>query len=32
MKWTALTSMIIHLLDIIHDILCPYFRDKEDKK
>ncbi len=32
MKWTALTSMIIHLLDVVHDILCPYFRDKEDKK
>lgn len=32
MKWTALTSMIIRLLDVVHDILCPYFRDKEDKK
>lgn len=32
MKWTALTSMIIHLLDVVHDILCPYFRDDKDKK
>jgi hypothetical protein len=32
MKWRALTSMIICLLDVVHDILCPYFRDKEDKK
>ena len=32
MKWTALTSMIIRLLDVVHDILCPYFRDKKDKK
>lgn len=32
MKWTSLTTIIIHILDIIHDVLCPYFRDDKDKK
>ena len=27
-----LTVIIIKILDIIHDILCPYFRDDKEKK
>jgi hypothetical protein len=27
MKWT----LVIKILDIIHDVLCPFFRDKEEK-
>lgn len=25
-------AIIIKLLDLIHDVLCPIFRDKEEKK
>lgn len=27
MKWT----LVIKILDIIHDVLCPFFRNKEVK-
>lgn len=32
MKWSAFFIVIINVLDIIHDVLCPYFRDDKDKK
>ena len=27
MKWKIITTAILKVLDIVHDILCPYFRD-----
>ena len=27
MKWKIITAAILKFLDIVHDILCPYFRD-----
>lgn len=27
-----LTIMIIKILDIVHDVLCPFFRDDKEKR
>ena len=38
MKWKIITAAILKVLDIVHDVLCPFFRDdvqkteKADKK
>lgn len=39
MKWNVITAAILKVLDVVHDVLCPYFRDdiqkteeKTDKK
>ena len=31
MKWKIITAAILKVLDIVHDILCPYFRDDKEK-
>lgn len=28
MKWQVLIGAVIKTLDVIHDVLCPFFRDK----
>lgn len=35
MKWNVITAAILKVLDVVHDVLCPFFRDdiqKTDKK
>ena len=27
MKWKIITEAILKVLDIVHDVLCPYFND-----
>ena len=31
MKWKIITAAILKVLDIVHDILCPFFRDDKQK-
>ena len=31
MKWKIITEAILKVLDIVHDILCPYFSDSVQK-
>lgn len=31
MKWNVITAAILKVLDVVHDVLCPYFRDDNDK-
>lgn len=31
MKWKIITAAILKVLDIVHDILCPYFNDDVQK-
>lgn len=32
MKWIVFKTVTLKVLDFIHDILCPFFRDDIDKK
>ena len=31
MKWKIITAAVLKVLDIVHDILCPFFNDDKQK-
>ena len=31
MKWKIITAAVLKVLDIVHDILCPFFNDDVQK-
>lgn len=31
MKWAVIVGAVIKVLDVIHDVLCPFFRDDIQK-